>query len=398
MAPPEPGDVTFNASQLNGVEIASSKIHIRGLDDLTTQDIKTYCLQYFDCAPERIEWIDDTSANVVYADEGTALQALSALTAETSLSTDMTALRAAKSVPSLAGSRLEVRIALSTDRKRPRAHETSRFYLLHPEHDPREQRRKQRSRNVSERAYRRRRYSDEENERRARRDLAEGFDASMYDDFGPATRSIGAADSSPPTRHSRRVDSYRPQRRRSASPMRDKEEDRGLLRTRSPSAQHRSFKGSHPAQNNQSKELLPDKIPKRTKDLFSDHLASAEAKKELFPHKMPISNHRRTDAIDAADETADLFAGKFSVPFTDGSSETKSSRGILGGNHSQGLSSDGISIRGASSQGIAIKGGATHVGTIKELFPGKANTGKELFAEKLPGRGIQRMRAHDLFS
>jgi hypothetical protein len=36
---------------------------------------------------------------------------------------------------------LQVRIAITTDRKPPRAHERSRFYMMHPEHDPREQRR-----------------------------------------------------------------------------------------------------------------------------------------------------------------------------------------------------------------------------------------------------------------
>jgi hypothetical protein len=52
-----------------------------------------------------------------------------------------------------------------------------------------------------------------------------------------------------------------------------------------------------------------------------------------------------------------------------------------------------MSIRG--SGGITIKGSAG----VKELFPGKAgNVGKELFSEKLEGRGGNRRRkAEDLF-
>jgi hypothetical protein len=63
--------------------------------------------------------------------------------------------------------------------------------------------------------------------------------------------------------------------------------------------------------------------------------------------------------------------------------------------------SGGFSIRGMASkrgtdQGIAIKGTGP---TVRELFPEKfgSNAGKELFAEKLAGRGRTRQRAEDLF-
>lgn len=50
--------------------------------------------------------------------------------------------------------------------------------------------------------------------------------------------------------------------------------------------------------------------------------------------------------------------------------------------------------RGAD-QGIAIKGTGP---TVKELFPDKfGNSGKELFAEKLEGRGRRRQKAEDMF-
>lgn len=63
-------------------------------------------------------------------------------------------------------------------------------------------------------------------------------------------------------------------------------------------------------------------------------------------------------------------------------------------------SSGGFSIRGMASkrgpdQGIAIKGTGP---TVKELFPEKfGNAGKELFAEKLEGRGRRRQKAEDMF-
>jgi hypothetical protein len=49
-----------------------------------------------------------------------------------------------------------------------------------------------------------------------------------------------------------------------------------------------------------------------------------------------------------------------------------------------------------SDQGIAIKGTGP---TVRELFPEKfgSNAGKELFAEKIAGRGRRRQRAEDLF-
>jgi hypothetical protein len=55
----------------------------------------------------------------------------------------------------------------------------------------------------------------------------------------------------------------------------------------------------------------------------------------------------------------------------------------------------GLATKRAPEQGFAIKGTAAHV---RELFPDKAgNAGKELFADRLDGRGRQRQKAEDLF-
>lgn len=124
-------------------------------------------------------------------------------------------------------------------------------------------------------------------------------------------------------------------------------------------------------------------------------LRNAGTTKELFPQKTGAS-HRRSDAFDAADETADLFANRMPVPFVDGSND-KRSRG-------SDSNAQGFSIRGAAkasssiSQGFSIKGAAS-TPRVKELFPSTLgdNSGKELFSGRLEGRGRRRQKAEDLF-
>ncbi|PIN91583.1 hypothetical protein AB205_0097710, partial [Aquarana catesbeiana] len=52
-------------------------LHVVGVDDLSTEDIFTFFKQY---PPGYIEWLDDTSCNVVWLDEVTAARALLNLT------------------------------------------------------------------------------------------------------------------------------------------------------------------------------------------------------------------------------------------------------------------------------------------------------------------------------
>ena len=67
---------------------------------------------------------------------------------------------------------------------------------------------------------------------------------------------------------------------------------------------------------------------------------------------------------------------------------------------STSASTSSFNIRGTANkrgpeQGFSIKGTGA---TVKELFPEKfGNAGKELFAEKLEGRGRRRQKAEDLF-
>ena len=60
-----------------------------------------------------------------------------------------------------------------------------------------------------------------------------------------------------------------------------------------------------------------------------------------------------------------------------------------------GFNIRGIASKRGSDQGIAIKGTGA---TVKELFPEKfGNASKELFAEKIEGRGRRRQKAEDMF-
>ncbi|KLU84890.1 hypothetical protein MAPG_03924 [Magnaporthiopsis poae ATCC 64411] len=83
----EPGEVaesTDPAADLAGedLKLCPAKVHIRGLDNMNPNEIKAYFdehaggLQY-----KHIEWIDDSSANLVFASESSASEALIALSA-----------------------------------------------------------------------------------------------------------------------------------------------------------------------------------------------------------------------------------------------------------------------------------------------------------------------------
>ncbi|MCJ1479044.1 hypothetical protein MMC13_007728 [Lambiella insularis] len=413
-------------SELTSEQTVPHKIHIRGVDDLTTNDIRAFSIGHYPShSPLQIEWIDDTSANIVFENADIASEALASFGLQSD--GDMVflhslQLRSAKQHPTHPGSNLQVRTAVSTDQKRPRAYQASRFYLMHPEHDPRERRRRA-SRTDGE--HRSRRYGNDEQRRRRKHDAAEGFTASMYDDDAEAvaTRKIVSDQRNSRSSFSSGTDSYRPKpsRDRSASPGQDTDDHR-RARRRTPPPRYDS-QDPHPfPRENRTKELFPHKaaaldvgaelrgISSNNKELFPNKSAAANLKKELFPLKAGAKVHRRSDAFDAADETADLFANGMAVPFVDGGSDRPSYNGRLKPSDPDPVAEDledlergGFSIRGAAKQadkGFSIRGTATGASTkpaVKELFPVKAgNAGKELFAERLQGRGGTRNRA-DMF-
>lgn len=339
---------------------------------------------------ERVEWIDDSSANLVYASDelaAGALRAFAAVDIGDISQPFMLQFIPAKPFPSHPETVLQIRQAVLSDKKQPKARERSRFYLIHPEYDP--------ATNKRVRGYRQRdriqRHVDDPKYTSSRRDIKydknlrdeEGgtFNETFYDDDEASItdrrrahdkrRSSGGSFSSSdglgarvtravgkelfPDRNGRgrsdgrlRNRSASPARGRSASP----ERDHAVLADRYKFAFHK--------ENRRKAQMLKASLR-----------AQKPQAKELFPHK---ATHRRSDAFDAADETADLFANRMSVPFTDGSSDSK-----FGNRMNSGFSIRGSASRQQSSGGFSIKGAAKS-DTPKELFPSRSrgNLGKEL--------------------
>jgi hypothetical protein len=412
-------------SDANASHPAPDKVHLRGLDNLTTKDIRAFAAEYYDTyKPVHIEWIDDTSANIIYESADIARDALIAFAAiEISDVTQIPPLQtiAAKSFPLHPETNLEVRLAVLGDRKQAGARERSRFYLFNPEYDPAERRKRasnrggNRYRDRDDGGYRSQRYDDREQHKRERESE---FDASLYDDdevaiAKRAARSHHRQDSSSGS-DSRGRDSRRsryqgvsgkelfPERRdraggrlrnRSASPLRDADEDRNMEDFR---VKERKRQEIAVAANRQKAQLIKAR------------LREASATKELFPQKT-AAVHRRSGAFDAADETADLFASRMAVPFMDGGADERlQSGGSLASritSRNADIEPSGFNIRGAAKssinepQSFSIKGAAL-TPRVKELFPSTFgdNAGKELFSDRLEGRGGRRQKAEDLFS
>ncbi len=428
---------------------------------------------------------------MVYQTPATALKALTGFSATANEEPSLvptSQLRLAKQLSDHPDTTLHVRLATISDVKAPRASDKSRFYLLHPEHDPRERKRQQGGRGSRDgrryaddnRDYRRRRYDDREHRRRRDGNQGQGFTADLYDEMtgplsreGSSERGRRGSQASFSSGDDRRRDGRRrvrfngdPERDlfqdrkrydngrlrgRSASPGKDRNgvdelgrEDTASTRSRlrersySPRPTYRDHHSHSHREENAGKELIVLQ-PTPGIDISSELRGSASAgqsrelfaegtslsgKKELFPKKAGTSNHRRSDAFDAADETADLFATGMAVPFTDGASDIQPRARSLTDRISKGPSlsfgrlndenstpgdsladsmEGGFNIRGAAKQqdhGFTIRGtagGATTNEAVKELFPGKGNAGKELFADKLQGRGGRRRKAEDMF-
>ncbi|TVY39490.1 Uncharacterized protein LOCC1_G005770 [Lachnellula occidentalis] len=409
-----------DSSDSNALEFTPEKIHLRGLDNFTTKEIKAFAAEYFDeHNPLHVEWIDDTSANLVFESVDIARDALRAFAAvEIGDVSQIPVLQAFPTKPfSLhPNSNLEVRPAVIGDRKQAGARERSRFYLLNPEYDPAERRKRggqrgsNKYRDRDDGGYRSQRYDDREQQIRQDGDRLSGFDSSLYDDDEAAlarraTRRGSDRQDSSTGEESRGQASQRSRYRGAAGkelfPERDGDRASGRLRDRSASPVHDGY-AETPRRRRRDSAASANRLKAQ---MIKTQLRDASAAKELFPQKVGI-NHRRSDAFDAADETADLFSSKMAVPFTDGSGDSRHEKVDLLAPRISRKNWDndtGFSIRGAArasqvQQGFTIKGAASG-GQIKELFPSHFgdNSGKELFSESLEGRGRRRQKAEDLF-
>ncbi|KAF5590504.1 uncharacterized protein FSUBG_10827 [Fusarium subglutinans] len=373
--PEEPGEVAEDEPPTDDSKtLIRTKIHIKGVDSLHTTDIKAYVKAHFGDV-DRIEWIDDSSANLLFPSEPTARDAIVALSSVRVA--DATALAVGETLPAkpFEGKpeiSLQVRFAVQSDKKEVGAALRSRYYLLHPEHDPEERRR----RNQENRS----RYRDRDDgyhgggegrRRRASDDDVETFEASMYDDAPRSTRRRRDSDIEERPRSYARENQgkelfsgRKTQRDRSASPRRDNDGD-DLMGEKASSSGNRA----------------------RARDL-KDRISGSNNSKELFPTKKSIKQFGggNLDTLERAIGSARLKDEDrpriVSVPNARGDGNSFNIRGMA--------SQQGV------GEGFAIKGAAS--ANARELFPTKLdsnNTGKELFGG---GRSKQRQKAEDLFS
>ncbi|KAI1150886.1 hypothetical protein F4825DRAFT_386606 [Nemania diffusa] len=406
-----------------------SKVYLKGLDVLNPNEVKAYVAQHYSDSSlnlERIEWIDDNSANLLFASESAALQALVALAAEPVLEvSQLPARHLLHAKPFLTRPEIDLRVrpALESDKKQAGAASRSRFYLLNPEYDPEERRRRNEARRYRDRN------GDGFNRRHGRQARAEEseepFDVNLYDD-SPSAIVAPSTRARPRRRRSLtpddeldepRTESYRSSNRgrelfpdsigsrrgasrdRSASPARDRDGDRSMddqAGDRSSVARERNRHKAH---------------------AIKSHLSRQNRVKELFPME-PATESGRLD--DRVEDAATLLSKGITLPLMDGSSDapapTLSSRRLedritIPGKTRladritapEAMVTSAFSIRGAaaptrgSNTGFAIKGSAGK--SVKELFPDKfgSNTGKELFGDGSGGRSRQRQKAGDLF-
>jgi hypothetical protein len=433
------------------------KVHIRGLDNLSSADVKQYASEHYSTDDfVRIEWINDTSANLIYATDYVAQEALSALTDSALLNLQpadipLLQLRPAKPLTTSTTTSLFIRLASTVDVKKKGAHEASRYYLLNPEHDPRERkggpehgRSRRNWASDDDGDYNRRTFDDYEHKRR-RNDASNAFSVDMYDD--DAGEGFASTTSSERRKRPRRNDedlfanragraTDGRLRNRSASPGRQGDGTRGFgtdyesdplaarrgarRRSRSPGGRGRNsgkelFPAAGGSSNSAAKELFTAK-----KELFPAKQAPAQAggsmraAMDLFPanssnasKRQSFSNHRRKGAMDASgsDTAAEFFAAS-STPPPPSAGERSLAERITGRPATASVDGrGGVRIRGAAAEdgkediGFAIRN-AGRAPTVKELFPLKAggNAGRELLGETIKGRGGRRRKAEDMFS
>lgn len=307
---------------------AREKIHLRGLDSLNPEELQQYLSEHYSANPyKRIEWVNDTSANIIFHHPDHAKEALRAFSASQDEALPTTEIRPAKPSSMKPDVELFVRQALVSDKKVQNARLYSKFYLQNPDYDP--------EMRESNPRYDRRGRGGRNGGRRERQPEAKAFTVDMYDDPVEADtemdrgreRSEGARR---PRRHQEgdlfeRRDTGR-LRDRSRSPMRDGDGDgrygfsedqpqRKSARRRSytPPAERR--RRDQPLRDSAPRELFPNRksaaaetplaAGKTGVELFPDH--GSKRSRELFPNRTTHSNHRRSDALDNR-EAADLIS------------------------------------------------------------------------------------------
>ncbi|KAG6018027.1 hypothetical protein E4U54_007435 [Claviceps lovelessii] len=369
----EPGEVAEDdhpkgeADDYDGREIVvPSKVHISGVDTLHTDDIRAYVKAYFGPV-DKVEWIDDGSANLVFGNEHTAGDAITALSVIEI--TDVSALTLGESLPAkpFEGKpeiSLHVRLSLKSDKKLAGASLRSRYYLLHPEHDPENRRNIQ----CEDRSKYRVRELDHWKSG-IQLGSASGndqiFDASMYDD---APRQRGAP--------------HRLLLQNSANFYASVNRGKELFTSRV-SERHRSASPRRENENEAHMDISDSFQNKNIAKLIKNRMPTVNSGKELFPIRA-TGKRCRLDQLEESIGSARLRDADLpkivDLPR---------------------VQSDNVfSIRGTADQrrsdsnGIAIKGAAS--ANARELFPDKLGT-TNAAKKRLDSRSQRRQKAQDLF-
>ncbi|ROT40109.1 hypothetical protein SODALDRAFT_293871 [Sodiomyces alkalinus F11] len=371
---------------------ASNKIHIRGVDTLSSDDVITFVKEH--CGPvSRIEWIDDSSANLVFPSKHEARDAFLSLS---EASPDMEKLAAFETIPAKAMSskpnvQIHIRFALTSDKKRPGASARSRYYLFHPDQDHAGRIRRDRIKYRDRGSGNSHRRNVKRTPSRHVEDI-ETFNSDLYDD--KETHAYGAGRNQNGGRPQEYDFDIRPGRADSC-----RNEDRELFPNR------QSFRLSQPGRNRsaspqQSRTRNAKMADVRDRNMRtvgraiasvpSQQLVKSNASKELFPAKVTSSGGKATDKPDMAAHTR------------------LSQRTIsLGGESGVGNSTttaESVRIRGMANQEadnfeFAIKGVAGK--KVTELFPEKLranNGGRKRYANKHENMDCSKRNTDDMFS
>lgn len=226
------GNVALAGGDNESGSIRNEAINVRGVDHLSTDDVKAFATAYYEVIPS-IEWVDDTSCNLVYESSEAAIEALQSLSVSDQ-NTSAETLRMAKPLPGNPDASMKLRMAFRTDVKVKGARDRSKYYLFYG--DPRETRER---RHGSPRHSPRRRSTSQRGRRRSASPRSKDFDL-----FPDRVRNGGT-----PTASHDLLSGRRERRSGPSSPIESPLEPRI---------------GEKP-------ELFPDKVRKRTKaeDMFS---------------------------------------------------------------------------------------------------------------------------------
>ena len=332
-------------------ETQPTKIHVRGVERLNTDQIEKWVGEHVGADLFRkVQWIDDSSANLIFDTEVAASDALNMLSVVEG--SGPLELRKAKELSTHPDHDLQVRMAIVTDVKTKGAKDRSAFYLFNPEWDPdnpnnvRHDSRKRRWADDGGRErnkYRRREWEDDRHHRRESRDQG-NFTEDMYDEgTGTASAPPENRRASSGSEYSRRKitfddDPFAPKqngrlRDRSASPGRAGDgrygfsEDQPRRRTARPRSATppgiRKNRDNRNAREATRKELFPDKPSVSAFSNGYGHLSdrpstptSNSGPRELFPDRQGTPNHRRQDGRDLPLDEVVHFMGRHSLDGT----------------------------------------------------------------------------------